>query len=30
MTDKEVVLCGLNSYEQKYYFNEEFSLSLSL
>ena len=23
MTDK-VVLCGANSYEQKYYFNEEF------
>ena len=30
MTDK-VVLCGANSYEQKYYFNEEFqSLSQSV
>ena len=23
--DKRVVLCGANAYEQKYYFNEEFS-----
>ena len=24
--DKSVVLCGANSYEQKYYFNKDFSL----
>ena len=24
--DKRVVLCGANSYEQKYYFNKDFSL----
>ncbi len=25
MSDKKVVLCGANAYEQKYYFNEEFN-----
>lgn len=24
MSDKRVVLCGANAYEQKYYFNEQF------
>lgn len=25
MSDKKIVLCGANAYEQKYYFNEEFN-----
>lgn len=25
-TDERVILCGANSYEQKYYFNEKFKL----
>lgn len=26
MENEQVILCGANSYEQKYYFNEEFAL----